>query len=237
MKNTYEQLQIELGLEGCAFHKHWSQFKDLATDGWMKSIWEGAAEHSVIITIDSKYSLKKQREGDVFLMELFYRQGYRRTALQRLNRVRKYFRVYSLADVRDVSGTTVLDRFTKDASQPQRCQSKMTWPREAPSREDFKLWREAMLEMEGMPEARQRLGKWIQEPHLEQEWYFSPTDDTLWRWRWSVFHGIKESQREQRTRHNHAFTERTTAQRNLPYDAIPATVEETTNGTTLRSLL
>ena len=39
MKNTYEQLQIELGLGGCAFHQQWSQFKDLATDGWMKSIW------------------------------------------------------------------------------------------------------------------------------------------------------------------------------------------------------
>ena len=109
MKNTYEQLQLEIGLGGCAFSQNWTHYHGLATDRWMKSIWEGAAEHNVNITIDSKYSLKKQREGDAYLMDFFFRQGYRKAALNRLNRVRKYYRVYSLADIRDVSGTNILD--------------------------------------------------------------------------------------------------------------------------------
>ena len=237
MKNTYEQLQLEIGLGGCAFGQNWKHYQGLATDGWMKSIWEGAAEHKVNITIDSKYSLKKQREGDSYLMELFFRQGYRKTALNRLNRVRKYYRVYSLADIRDVSGADVLDRFTDDEIQPERCQSTMTWPREEPSRDDFTLWRKALMEMEGMPEASHRLGKWIETPHIEQKWHFSPTDDTLWKRQGGAYHGFRESERNQRTRNNHTFTERMAVQTNLPQDAIAATVEEGTNGPTLKSLL
>ena len=57
--------------------KNWTHFHGLATNGWMKSIWEGAAEHNVNLIIDSRYSLKKQQEGDAFLMVLFYSQGYR----------------------------------------------------------------------------------------------------------------------------------------------------------------
>ena len=88
-----------------------------------------------------------------------------------------------------------------------------------------------------MPEASQRLGKWIENSRLEQEWHFSPTDDTLWRRQGGAYHGFQESQRNQRTRNNHTFTERTAVHTNLPQDAIAATVEEGPNGPTLKSLL
>ena len=60
--------------------------------------------------------------------------------------------------------------------------SKWEWPTKTPTREDKKLWREALRTLTSATyEPRQSLGPWKQEPHIKWKWYWEPEHGYLMR--------------------------------------------------------
>ena len=74
MRNTLENLTVELGLPGSPFSHDYQQWKSLSTNSWIKSAWEFMPQYGIEI-IPTTPMLQGMREGDSLLMQRFYRLG------------------------------------------------------------------------------------------------------------------------------------------------------------------
>ena len=123
-----------------------------------------------------------QREGDAFIMELLVVSNrFSQTELIRINRCRLALWAMALADITTGDGS----HLTWEAIQflvHDRPLSKWDWPNECPSHSDITLWCRALCsissEMYSLP-FLDWLGKWIVEPHLQVQWFYSPDSQQL----------------------------------------------------------
>ena len=78
-----ENLQLELGVASCPFHFDYEIWSTLATDSWVKSLWERI--HCFKIVLEMEYpTLKTPRENNEYIIVKLVRQGFRGSMLSSL---------------------------------------------------------------------------------------------------------------------------------------------------------
>lgn len=177
LQSAYEAFQMELGLDGNIFSRPYSKYKNLLSHSWFAILWQYASQYDVVVHMNSRYNLKPTRVGDTALIELFTRHGYTGNLLEVLNRVRKYYRVHSLADILQADGKTLNPQFLLR----RQASSTRTFSWEQPTSGDFKKWNAALTNITSASLTYpHRLGDYTEEPHIPYEWLASPDKDYLY---------------------------------------------------------
>ena len=171
LQSAYEAFQMELGLDGNIFSRPYSKYKDLVSHSWFALLWQYATLYSVVIHMNPRHTLKPTRIGDIALIELFSRRGYSGNLLVTLNRVRKYYRVHSLADILLADGKTLNPQFLLR----RQANSTRTFSWEQPTTSDFEKWNSALRNITSASLTYPRpLGAYTEQPHIPYEWFASP---------------------------------------------------------------
>ena len=140
---SIESTMLEVGIGRNIFDLDYEKFSLLATDGWIKGIWKFVQEKNIQIVDRVTQYPPLQRQGDVFLMEIFQNKGYKRSQIIKFNHCRKYLQALTLSNIMQASGEafTTAYRVTKD----EFFHSKYNWPKTTrPGSAARKLWRSAL---------------------------------------------------------------------------------------------
>ena len=139
LKQAYEVFQVEAGLEGNIIAKDFRRNCCLVTHGWFKNLWELCDRYGVTFEILGHH-LPLLRAGSESIMGKAVRLSVWTTKeLIRLNRVRKYKKLFDLGDATRADGITV----TPCVLDTSAGESSWHFPLERPSRADFTLWLKA----------------------------------------------------------------------------------------------
>ena len=103
-----ELLILEVGLSDQLFQIKFHDTQFLATDCWLKALWEKISLFNLNLTLGN-ISCRPPRLGDDWLMAQFTQVGYTTKELIHLNWVRLHQQVVFVSDVMDARGR-VLDR-------------------------------------------------------------------------------------------------------------------------------
>ena len=84
LTTSIENLQLELGVTGYPFQYDYGVWSRLATDSWVKSLWERIDKFDLSLELDYN-TLELPRENDRPIMEWLVREGYRGAELEGIN--------------------------------------------------------------------------------------------------------------------------------------------------------
>ena len=96
---TLQLMQLDTGQTNDVLLLNYEVLKNLATDSWIKSLWEFIYKHDIQITSPKIIIPYVIRENDMISINEFIRLGYTETDLVRLNRVRKHFKNLYMSDI------------------------------------------------------------------------------------------------------------------------------------------
>ena len=115
---------------------------------------------------------KPPRINDKFLMDIFYRTGYKKKELRILNRCRIYLRVLTLSDIATYDGKMISQKLWQMESPRE---SAWDWPLQIlPKKSDRNLWMQAIRDLvENNGEIKTVMGKWQSKSH--QIWKYMVT--------------------------------------------------------------
>jgi hypothetical protein len=177
LEQVYESFQMEVGLDGNILTRSYKQLQELASHSWFKVLWQYTAQYKVKIEFHKQFLIPPTRRGDVALMELFIKLDYSTDQLVRLNRVRKFHRVHSLADILSADGKTVEPAVLTTRQR----HSTRTFSWEQPTKADFTLWRTAIRAITSSSLTYSSpLGEYLEEPHITFEWFASDDESLLY---------------------------------------------------------
>eukprot|EP00985_Skeletonema_marinoi_P033854 scaffold42378_cov1007-Skeletonema_marinoi.AAC.1 len=103
LKAAMEHLQLELGVPGCPFDYDFSVWGHLATDSWVKALWERIDKFGIVVKLDY-HTIPTPREHDIPIMQLMVDKGLRGTDLKRVNRARIAQEALFLSDITTATG-------------------------------------------------------------------------------------------------------------------------------------
>jgi hypothetical protein len=170
---VFESFQMEVGLDGNIFDRNYNRLGYLASHSWFKILWQYCDHYKVKLRFDPKFHIKPTRVGDRALMELFLEQRYQKHIMERLNRVRRFLRVHSLADIVLADGCTVDTAHILSRTQGH---STRTFSWEQPTPTNFDTWKSAIRDITSASyRLPTPLGPYSQEPH--RSYTFFTTDD------------------------------------------------------------
>lgn len=168
---VFESFQMETGLSGNIFDYSFAKYGFLATHSWFKILWEYLDKYQVRLEFNKRFHIPLLRIGDKALMNLFFDKGYDSSLLTQLNRVRKFLRLHSLADILRADGCTVDSEwiFTRRQKPSSRT---FSWEKPTPS--DFAAWEAAIRDITSASFTYSPpLGAYTATPHRSQEWFAS----------------------------------------------------------------
>jgi hypothetical protein len=147
LRNAYELLQMETGLEGNIFSYNFSQFGCLATHSWMKILWNYLDHLQVTLEPDDSTNIPPVRQDDFSIMNFLISRNWRGGRLIGVNRWRKHKKIHRGSCVTAMDGYTLLGWvLNKDPGDSSR-----EWSHEEPTREDYNLWCQAVKEFTSTP--------------------------------------------------------------------------------------
>jgi hypothetical protein len=180
LRTSIENHKVELGLGGSLFPHNFHTWSCLITNTWISHTWEFL--HSSCMTLEEHTgNLQLLRVGDEFLMEAFYKAGYRKTHLQMLNSYCQYLQATTLADVTTGSGRhlqTLAWQGIFNHDQTPRYK----WP-VTPRPTKWQLWYQALqhtfhLHLPSL-QLNSPLGLWY-DSH-QHRWWYSAQDDRVYQ--------------------------------------------------------
>ena len=179
LREAYQLLQMETGLEGNIFSHKFAQFGILATHSWMKILWEYLNFLDIDFMLSPSTNIPPVRESDSSIIQALFSLGWKAGRLAAINRVRKFHRVHRLSCITACDGRTIRPSILSRVPS----QSKRNWSLESPSPTDFRLWRTAMQHLSSSTFRFQApLGRFIGTPHhIEAQWYTDPDRQMLCR--------------------------------------------------------
>jgi len=133
------------------------------------------------VTLSTDFTdIPPQRHGDIEIMQLFAKNGWKQPALQVLNHCRMYLQVFLILDIVMGTGSFIAAQFW-DRLQP--AQSQFRWPKtNPPPISSWTLWREALmttLHLGRNQKLAVPLGKWLAQSH-PNGWYYHLPTNSLW---------------------------------------------------------
>jgi hypothetical protein len=178
MQSSMELFIIELGMSSQPFAEDYNIGSYWTSHSWLKSVWEKVNRFHVEMFIGN-VRIIPPRAGDDWLMKRFLSMGFSRTELIRLNRVRLAQQVLFVSDVLDAGGRALDRKYL--LRRPHRDKwSSLCFPREMPSRKDYKLWRHALLQLRpGGRHSETRVREFVEEGHKIWEWRYDEEGQRL----------------------------------------------------------
>lgn len=167
LKAAMEHLQLELGVPGCPFDYDFSVWGHLATDSWVKALWERIDKFGIVVKLDY-HTIPTPREHDIPIMQLMVDKGLRGTDLKRVNRARIAQEALFLSDITTATGrhleAHLLDDWWFDTSEGElgKHRSTLQFSTEFPTVEDWKLWKKILKTVASTTLfLNQPLGRWV----------------------------------------------------------------------------
>ena len=106
LQATLENLQLELGVSNNPSHHNFLIWGELATDSWIKSLWEKIHAFHVNISMDCK-NIEGPLASEVCLMHRLVADGIRVNQLVSFNRVCKHQEVIFLSCIDSANGKSI----------------------------------------------------------------------------------------------------------------------------------
>ena len=180
MRISLESLKLELGIEGNLFECDYEIYGHLATDSWMKNVWEFGHRNSIIIgeTTTSGMLLREEDKNLASVLEHATKidvinKGEWRT----MNRCRLYLNVITVADITTGNGKEIDINFWRGEKDIFRSRN-VGWPDQGnPSKRDWATWRRILsvcLCKDDKRNLTNPLGRWNHKT----------AESTLTKWRW-----------------------------------------------------
>ena len=178
LREAYQLLQMETGLEGVIFSHKFAHYGVLATHSWMKILWEYLDFLDIDFMLSPTTNIPPVREGDSSIIQVLFSLGWRAGRLAAVNRVRKFHRVHCLSCITSCDGKTIRPSVLSRVPS----QSNRAWSLESPSVTDFRLWRTAMQHLSSSTFRLQTpLGRFIGTPHIDSQWFTDADKHVLCR--------------------------------------------------------
>ncbi len=164
LRASMELHTIEIGLPGQLLHQDYKKFGKLATNSWLKHLWEFCDDSNLQLTSKTP-QLHLARDHDEFLMTAFASHGYQYSQLTLLNLCCLFCHALRLSDISTRDGRRILPRnwqgYPTDSSG---CEFEWHY-HGRPSNTAWDLWRLALwncfLTIETAQQIlRQPLGSW-----------------------------------------------------------------------------
>lgn len=165
---SWEYLVVELGvtvqLLQVSFRKNWF----LATDCWLKSLWEKVTEYGIHVEVDTVRLAPPQR-GDTWFMALIIALPYTQEEILCNNRMRLHQQVIYLSDILDAQETAIDRQYLMLQPADARLLSYF-FLMEGPAPWDFRLWQQAVFQVKVEWRAWESIGPFLQQTHNIWEW-------------------------------------------------------------------
>ena len=182
LQTSLEAAQLEIGIGRSIFLLPYEEFGYLLTDCWIKHLWKYSNQTNIqILDFHTKFP-SLQRENDLFLMEIFHNEGYKKKKMKNINRCRQYLQVLTLSDVMNGYGDgfslTYLCR--KDPTR----ESPFRWPRQPrPNSSTIRDWKSALRKTLGMQHGitTYKLGRWLHNDFHRWRWFFVESTEKLYQ--------------------------------------------------------
>ena len=178
MQSSMELFIIEMGMSNQPLAEDYNIGSCWTTHSWLKSVWEKVSFFRVEVCIGNVH-IVPPRVGDDWLMRRFVSMGFSRTDLVRLNRTRLAQQVLFVSDVLDAGGRALDRKYL--FRRPHRDKwSTLCFPREIPSKNDYRLWRTALLQLRpGGRHSETRVREFVQDGHKVWDWRYDEDGQRL----------------------------------------------------------
>ena len=134
---------IELGLPGTFFQQDYATFGHLATQSWLKHLWEFCTTTNIHL-VSSSPALLLAREQDQFLMLQFSKFGYKTIDRAHLNLCRLWCHAIRLSDITTGDGQRI-HPIVWQGYHHDDTGNDFLWPKHGrPSRKCWTLWQSAL---------------------------------------------------------------------------------------------
>ena len=147
LRHSLEHLQLELGVPDCPLLYDFTVWGDLATECWVKSIWEKI--HTLNIEVKIVYpTMKKPRERDKCIMQALLDANIDSTTWIACNKVRIHQEAMWLSCIADASGNGVETTYLQSWRESPEIEwgkrrSKLEFGRGWPTEDEWTKWNQA----------------------------------------------------------------------------------------------
>jgi len=108
---------------------------------WSKHVWVSTQECGVTLSMDFT-DIPLQQHGDIEIMHLFVKTGWKQLALQMLNQCRMHLQVFLLSDIVTGTGESIATQFW---DHPHPANSPFEWPLTVSTPQQlWTLWHQAL---------------------------------------------------------------------------------------------
>ena len=107
---SMEHLQMELGVQECPFNYEYDTWQHLATDSWVKALWEKIDNMGINLELEYE-SLVPPQETDRTIMQTMVDMGYKGRELQAINRVRNYLEAFFVSNLVNATGHIIESQY------------------------------------------------------------------------------------------------------------------------------
>ena len=162
------------------FPLDYSKFGHLPFQSWIQHLWKFIFKHGIVI-IDrhTKFPLPS-RDNDLFMMEAFESQGYKKKYI--LNKCRLYLQVLTVSDIMNGNGTGFTRGFFCERDHQPRNQYK--WPHQPPPTTSMiKNWKSVLKKMFGLKSGvtSHTLGTWLNNDVSQWIWFHHSSSSSLFQ--------------------------------------------------------
>ena len=164
MSASMEALQIEIGCQGNPLELDYSIYGNLATKCWLQGLWEKLHRFGFRPKLDVN-EIAPPRIGDKTMTSFFVERGAKGEILKSLNKCRLSHELLFLSNMAMADGRQLDARLFQETGKGLAC-SKYDFPREYPTKEDWKIWSRFWFQNTEPGRILHRtLGDWINPTH------------------------------------------------------------------------
>jgi hypothetical protein len=189
LRSSMESLHLELGTGVPFFQDDYEVWSVLATDCWLKHVWEFQQEQEVRVE-HTVPVVRTQTEHNAFLMPLFVQHGYQNNELRLLNQCRCFLQALTVADLLTANSTGVCEDSWLGVRNHSR-QQEYTWPRtKKPAERHWALWRHTLMTVLANSSHHNTtwiLGHWKRNSIPRWNWLLNPMSGELFHLEGSVW--------------------------------------------------
>ena len=180
LRASLEALQLEIGCAGNPLSEEYAVLGLLATEGWVKAVWERASYYGYKVALDYPTE-RAPRTNDRSLMSIFLDRGKYGKELISLNRCRITHQAKYLSCISTADGKSLEDTYLSPPRTTERL-SFHRFAREEPTKQDWTIWEKFWREYSNrFLELPVLLGDWISSSHRIWPWFHDAERDVLYR--------------------------------------------------------
>ena len=184
LRASMELHTLEIGLPGNLLQQDYGIYGQLATNSWIKHLWEFCADSNIQITTTTP-QLSLARTNDEFRMRQFASYGYRDKDLSNLNLCRLHCHATCLSDITTGDGRRI-HPLSWAGHPSDSAGQEYEWPPQGrPTQAIWNLWQSALRQCFLTLETPQQylrlpLGNWTGPLPARWHWFYSQSIDRVY---------------------------------------------------------